>query len=254
MSSVKDHYDNLLAAHYSWMFGDFDSKVSEQKTLFKDLGLKGGDGATAVDLGCGPGFQTFALANLGYEVISIDNCRVLLAELNERIKWQAIRTVEADLLDFTSHVDEAADLIVCMGDTLPHLPTINDISTVFGQCFDAMTSDGRMVLTFRDLRYELEDLDRFIPLMSSSEKIMTCFLEYEEETVKVNDLIHIRDGGVWRLEKSMYRKLRLSLDIVIRLLEETGFTAQYQAEERGMITILAVKPILTKKEPAQVAN
>jgi SAM-dependent methyltransferase len=242
MNSVKDHYDNLLAAHYSWMFGDFDSKVSEQKTLFKDLGLKGDGGAIAVDLGCGSGFQTFALANLGYEVISIDNCGALLAELNERIRGQAIRTVEADLLDFTSHLDKAADLIVCMGDTLSHLLSISDISTVFEQCFDAMASDGQLVLTYRDLRYELEDLDRFILLTSSSEKIMTCFLEYEEETVKVNDLIYIRDGGVWRLEKSMYRKLRLSLDIVIRLLEETGFQVQYQAEERGVITILAVKP------------
>jgi hypothetical protein len=152
------------------------------------------------------------------------------------------------------HLREAADLIVCMGDTLPHLLSVNDISTVFGRCFDAMTSDGRLVLTFRDLRYELEGLDRFIPLMSSSEKIMTCFLEYEEETVKVHDLVQVRDGEGWRLDKSMYRKLRLSSDIVIRLLEKNGFQTQYQSEERGMITILAVKPELMKKESAQLAD
>jgi predicted RNA binding protein YcfA (HicA-like mRNA interferase family) len=48
----------------------------------------------------------------------------------------------------------------------------------------------------------------------------------------------------------MYRKLRLSSDIVIRLLEKNGFQTQYQSEERGMITILAAKPELMKKESA----
>jgi len=242
MRSVKDHYGNLLAAHYSWMFGDFDRKVDEQKALLKGLGIEAGDDAAAVDLGCGSGFQTFALADLGYKVISIDNSGTLLAELNERMGEQPIRTHEAELLDFTAHVPEPVDLIVCMGDTLPHLPSVDDVTALFGQCFDATAPNGRLVLTFRDLRHELEGLDRFIPLRSSSDKIMTCFLEYEEETVKVHDLIHLRDEEGWRLEKSMYRKLRLSSETVVRLLENVGLQIQHRSEERGMTTILAVKP------------
>lgn len=241
MNSVKDHYDKLLAANYSWMFGDFDKKVNEQKAILEDLGIVAGGGAVAIDLGCGSGFQTFALARLGFDVIAIDNCRALLAELGERIGEQAIRTVEADLMSFTAHAREPVDLIICMGDTLPHLQSVADILTVLGLCFNAMLSGGRLVLTFRDLTVELEGLDRFLPLRSSNDKTMTCFLEYEEETVKVHDLIHVRDGEVWRLEKSMYRKLRLSSDVVIHLLEEVGFRIQYHLERQGMITILAVK-------------
>ena len=34
MTDVADHYENLLAEHYTWMFGaDFDSLVVEQRAL-----------------------------------------------------------------------------------------------------------------------------------------------------------------------------------------------------------------------------
>ena len=39
---------------------------------------------------------------------------------------------------------------------------------------------------------------------------MTCFLEYEPSTVKVHDLIWVRQPDGWRFRKGAYRKLRLA--------------------------------------------
>jgi len=69
MSTVTEHYQQLLAKHYTWMFGaSFNEKVMEQESLLSQtLGdlTKQSAGALAVDLGSGPGFQTIALAHLG---------------------------------------------------------------------------------------------------------------------------------------------------------------------------------------------
>jgi hypothetical protein len=66
MSDVTRHYDTLLAQHYSWMTGvPFDIKVAEQRTLLEVLGMAGRSGV-ALDLGCGPGYQSAALAQLGF--------------------------------------------------------------------------------------------------------------------------------------------------------------------------------------------
>ena len=85
MSTVTDHYRKLLSEHYVWMFGvPFEEKVAEQKALLERvLGAlhppvpRG----PALDLGSGPGFQSIALAELGFSpVIAIDTSAELLTE------------------------------------------------------------------------------------------------------------------------------------------------------------------------------
>lgn len=70
MSETQRHYNDLLAAHYSWMIGmTFAEKVAEQRKLLESLGFASGPKRCALDLGCGPGFQTLALSDIGYEPI-----------------------------------------------------------------------------------------------------------------------------------------------------------------------------------------
>lgn len=40
MSSVHEHYENVLSEHYSRMLGDFEAKVSEQRALPERLGVE----------------------------------------------------------------------------------------------------------------------------------------------------------------------------------------------------------------------
>jgi len=56
--SAQEHYENLLADHYEWMFGlSFEAKVAEQKAILDRFGGPDGSGGLAVDVGCGSGFS-----------------------------------------------------------------------------------------------------------------------------------------------------------------------------------------------------
>jgi predicted P-loop ATPase len=101
--------------------------------------------------------------------------------------------------------------------------------------------NGRLVLTFRDFSQELAGIDRFIPVRADDQRIMTCVLEYETDSVLVTDLIHVRDGERWNLQKSSYRKLRLSPSTQIAELERTGFTIDHNGAGNRMHTICARK-------------
>lgn len=243
---VTRHYESLLAANYTWMFGvPFEAKVAEQRELIrKVLSSEAGASGPAIDLGSGPGYQAIALADLGFApVLAVDTSQALLNELREHRNVRAIETVCADLLDVKGiYGERRARIVVCMGDTLTHLPDAGSVKRLFADVFDVLQPGGILLLTFRDLSAPVDGLDRFIPIRSETDRIMTCFLEYEPGFVRVHDLIHTRDGERWNFQKSSYRKLRLSSTGVANQLEDAGFAVIVDEPMGRLSGLLAKKP------------
>ena len=229
MSGVEEHYSSLLATHYTWMFGSsFEAKVAEQRAILEDA-LTGVPRGLAVDLGSGPGFQTIALAEMGYSpVVAMDTSAELLEELQTHVASHDVRVVHGDLLrvgEFCS--PSSAAVIVCMGDTITHLESKDDVVRLLRAVSEALVVGGRFVVSYRDLSVEAVGVDRFIPVFGDDERVMTCFLEFDRpESVMVHDLVYRRDGGRWALEKSCYRKLRLGVDWLVSAMERAGFEVE----------------------------
>jgi SAM-dependent methyltransferase len=248
MATVSEHYERLLSKHYTWMFGtSFDERVNEQKSFLSrtlEFVTNKPERALAVDLGCGPGFQTIALAQLGFSpIIAIDTSAELLDEVRYHTNNLPIQTAKADLRDLPAMVPAGqATVIVCMGDTLTHLPGKSDVRALFHAVFNALHPDGMFVITYRDLTMELHGTDRFIPVRSDDNTIMTCFLEFENaESVVVHDLIHTRHGAAWSLNKSSYRKLRMGIDWLCKELGDAGLTVVSQDASGRLLAVVAVK-------------
>jgi ubiquinone/menaquinone biosynthesis C-methylase UbiE len=241
MASVKEHYDNLLASCYSWMCGGSDLKLKENRTFFRDHGIRPAYSAAAVDLGTGSGFQAIPLAEAGFSVTAIDVSSKLLAQLNKTIGKLPIRTVQDDLLNFTEHSPKKIELIVCMGDTLTHLETLAEVKELFRRIYGALQQGGLLILGFRDMTVELTQLDRFIPVRSDSKRIFTCFLEYEKNHVKVHDIVYEKADDQWKMKKSYFQKLRISSQWTKERLSEAGFKIENVEIKNGMITIFARK-------------
>jgi len=242
MASVKDHYDNLLAPYYSWISGGPGFKFEENRKFFDSCNIRPTLSGMAVDLGAGCGFQSIPLAQFGFKVIAIDFSHDLLAELKARAEGLSIATIEDNLLNFTAHIPENIELIVCMGDTLTHLHRLEEVQTLLEDACRTLEQNGHLILGFRDLTAELKGLDRFIPVRSNSDKIFICFLEYEKNHVKVHDIIHERSGNRWVMKKSYFRKLRISPKWVNDCLLESGLAIEDVSNDKGMITIVARKP------------
>jgi SAM-dependent methyltransferase len=244
MNDAIRHYDELLAEHYSWMVGvPFEQKAAEQKALLEELGLTSGRYGIAIDLGAGPGYQSAALADLGYgPVIAIDTSQTLLDELKAQKGVRPIEPLLADMRRFADHARPGSvDAIVCMGDALTHLEAHKDISGILADAFTTLAPGGRLVLTFRDMSEALTGLERFIPVQSDADRVMVCFLEYEPKTVLVHDLIHVHTKDGWTMRKSSYRKLRVSSAEIVRQMETLGFTIDVNRMAGRMWAISAHK-------------
>jgi 2-polyprenyl-3-methyl-5-hydroxy-6-metoxy-1,4-benzoquinol methylase len=241
--TVVDHYAKHLGPIYRWMVGDLDAAFSRSDAELDAVQLPSKTGGTAVDLGAGFGLHSLPLARRGYKVVAIDTYDPFLKELASRKGPLPIRTVNAELLTFRTHVAEPIDVIVCMGDTLTHLPNQSSVESLFNDVAASLGPDGIFLATFRDyVSAPLQGDARFILVRSDEERILTCFLEYAETTVIVHDLLHRREGGSWRLRASSYPKLRLSPEWVVEHLSSLGLSVHRDAAPGGMIRIAARMP------------
>ena len=277
----QQHYDSHLSSFYAWMAGGTAAAIDRnRKFLEAHVGRPGiparpsgfssrlpkrnttwpGEDARptinwpepspyqplAVDLGCGPGVQSVPLAELGYRVVAIDNCCLLLAELVIAQGSLPIRLIEADLTRFRSCIDESPSLIVCLGDTLTHLPSLEAVASLIRDIGAALKPGGRCLLGFRDyVSRELVGEQRFIPVRSDERRILTCFLEYHPDHVLVHDLLHERSDTGWTQRVSAYRKLRLDPAWVVDSLSDAGLIVVEPFVESGMVCLAAGKPALS---------
>jgi 2-polyprenyl-3-methyl-5-hydroxy-6-metoxy-1,4-benzoquinol methylase len=238
---VKQHYDRHLGNFYSWMMGDLDQKREEHRKYFQSLNLDPKSGSVAFDLGCGHGIQSLALADIGFRVLAVDFNAQLLNELKLNRQERTIETVNADLHQFLKGVHEKAGVIVCMGDTLTHLENLKSIEQLFISAHQQLLNNGKLVLSFRDLTTELMHEQRFIPVKSADEKILTCFLEYFPDHVMVHDILHEKENGKWIQKISAYPKLRISERTITEMLIQTGFIVTSSAIINRMLYIAAEK-------------
>lgn len=240
VSPVRDHYERLLGPVYSWMVGDIDAAMIRADAELEAIGLHTNGSGIAVDLGAGFGMHSVPLARRGYQVIAMDSYGPLLSELGARAGSLPIRTVNANLLEFKSHVPQPATVILCMGDTLTHLPDTASVEALFKAISASLLPGGLFAVTFRDFASAPLNGDARVILVRSDEnRILACFLEYGETTVQVHDALHERDGGQWRLRLSSYPKLRLSPEWVLSVLRSLGFTVRREPGLSGMVRVIA---------------
>ncbi|MEP6547909.1 MAG: class I SAM-dependent methyltransferase [Gammaproteobacteria bacterium] len=240
--TVDDHYAHLLGPVYTWMAGDIDAAFLRSEAEL-DVLPPAADSAMAVDLGAGFGLHSIPLARRGFSVLALDNCEVLLQDLRQRAGSFPIRVTNENLLNFKAHLTAPVDVILCMGDTLTHLPDQSNVETLFKNAAAALNSGGVFVATFRDyVTAPLEDDARFIPVRNDADRILTCFLEYADTTVTVHDLLHEREGRSWKLHVSSYRKLRLAPQWVAQQLSSLGLEVVSDTVPGRMVRITARQP------------
>ncbi len=238
-ASAREHYDRQLGPVYAWTVGGIDPAVERGGAELDALGVTPSGSGVAVDLGAGFGMHALPAARRGFRVLAIDSCAVLLDALHARRGRWPIETVRADLRSYRRHLPGPPELVLCMGDTLTHLPDEESVETLIRELAEDLEIGGRLVLTFRDYSTPLVAERRFIPVRSDAERILTCFLEYGERRVTVHDLLHERDGAEWTLRVSAYRKLRLSPRWVAGLVRESGFAVEPTADSPGMVRLVA---------------
>lgn len=235
------HYEDFLAPVYSWMMGGAHSALERGRRELVESGILDDCPTFAVDLGAGFGMHAIPLARAGARVIALDSSAQLLRELVTLSEGYEIRAIRDDLLRFGDHLPTQPDLVLCMGDTLPHLPDRTSVTTLIERVAERLAIGGRFLVSFRDYTAEREGADRFVSVRHDERRLMTCFLEFDADSLRVHDILHELHDGTWHMRVSAYSKLRLSPAWVQAQFERCGLTGAAVAGQAGVIRLLGTR-------------
>lgn len=220
---VEAHYDALLAERYTWMMGGPAACQSSARALLDAAGIAANEGDVALDLGAGGGYHARALAERGFEVIAVDTSAGLLHELSEFCAGFGVTPVQADLLDDRVYRRRAPfALILCLGDTLAHLSTHDDVKRLIEQSGNLLTPGGKLVVQFREQPTDMSPQNSVFTTRSERDRIMECVLHFWPDRIWVTDIVHEWIGGTWRSMRGTYPKLRLTVDEIVEQARVAG--------------------------------
>jgi 2-polyprenyl-3-methyl-5-hydroxy-6-metoxy-1,4-benzoquinol methylase len=239
--SAKEHYDRHLGDFYSWMAGDFETGRKAFQSFLEQNGIFPGSNKTAIDLGAGNGIQSVSLARLGFRVKAVDFNRQLLAELETNRRDLPIEIIRDDIRAVKKYAVEKPGAIVCWGDTLPHLESLAEIEQLISDAADVLAENGKLILSFRDYSLPLTGDARFIPVKADETKILTCCLDYENEKVRVTDILHYKTEDGWRQKVSSYYKVRVSPAGIEAMVSESGLKVTLREPVSRLFTIIGEK-------------
>lgn len=206
-----------------------------QKTFVESFKVHGPD-STLLDVGCGTGSLTLNMAESFETVIGIDPDKEMLEKANlKALKFKADRRNQLEelgkwvflqngMLDLsTEFAPNSFNAILCFGNTLVHLSTLEEVKEFLVQAFEVLKPGGFLMIQI--INYD-RIIDQGLTGLSTLENENVKFervYEYESQPVLVNfqTTLTVKESG--EVIENEISLLALRPKQLREMLVETGF-------------------------------
>lgn len=133
-------YD-VLGQYYDILF-----PANEKQLHFLTKNLN--DDSSILDIGCATGTYAIPMARSGYRVTAFDLDDNMIQKLLEKAAVTAldIRAFDLSMLDLAKLTQEQYHMIYCIGNTIVHLETFDEVTSVLKECKRLLLPHGEMIL------------------------------------------------------------------------------------------------------------
>lgn len=211
-----------------------------------------------LDLGCGTGTLSFLLEEKGFDVIGIDKSEDMLAEAFE--KKTELGSNAMFLCQDLTELDlfGTAEGAVCILDTLNHLESKEDINKFFGFVSLFLEMGGLFVLDMNTPFKHREVLANNTFVYDMDDVFCTWQNTYDGRNLKTDiDLdFFVKDGECYFRESESFSEYEYTVDEIIDLLEQNGFTVKdiFDGYSKNPITDECERAVLVAQKARLVAE
>lgn len=219
LNSPKQFYDKL-SENYDQMI-NFSNRLEKEKGVWsnwlKDSGFK-----SVLDVGCGTGLHALVFSDLGMSVTGVDVSLSMLRRARDHARRyeREVAFVAGDVtkLPFTGLT---VDLITCLGNTLPHLKDLQELTGFFSDCRRMMSPDSAVIIQMLNYNKIMNRQERIVSIKQTEEHTTVRFYDFEQPRLRFN-LLTIYKDNQYHLESTMLTPFRA--DQVIDAAKSAGLT------------------------------
>ena len=172
-----------IASYYHHIF-----KINVNQVDFIKSKIPESDGKL-LDIGCGIGTLSFELSNYYKNVLGIDmDAEMIRAALSKKeVTSKPIQFIQLSMLELNASIDKnSIDGIICFGNTLVHLNSINEIEDFLQQSKAVLKSNGKLLLQIVNYDKILSNNIKQLPIIENDEIIFERNYCYHKQENKID--------------------------------------------------------------------
>jgi len=194
--------------------------------------LGGSRGKRVLDLACGTGRHSVALAREGVGVIGIDTSEVMISRAKDNAAANNVspKFIHGDMAEFQSIAADQYDMIICLGNSLALLDNLIILERVISSIYSSLNDDGVFIAQALNFEEIHRTGFRFFPQKSGKmdngeDVVFSRFYEHtyppNSSTLVMSALMKVR--GEWTSLVSTQKVLNLNSNLLKRYLAQAGF-------------------------------
>ncbi|MBZ0265545.1 class I SAM-dependent methyltransferase [bacterium] len=183
-----------------------------------------------LELACGSGHHSQLFHKWGCEVVGVDQSSALLEIARDvENESETLHFVEGNFLNFPEVVEGEFDGVFCLGNSIPHILSEEELSITFKNVFNSLKPGGVFVFQNRNYDRLLQTRERFqFPATNraaDTHQIFFRFNDFEGDSVRFN-IVHFTQVGerwihkVYSTDLSPWKQVQLE-----KHLKDAGFGA-----------------------------
>lgn len=215
-----DFYESI-AEYYDYIFPLDDGQVEFVRTSIPQPH----PGKEVLDIGCGTGSLAVALAGHGFRVTGIDLDSAMVERAQSKGRNEAsLSFLQMDMRELSGRFAPSSfDAVLCLGNTLVHLDTGEDVLSVLGASRDLLRTGGRLLLQILNYDYILDRQTPGLPTIENEQVRFERFYRYDgkDGPISFRTVLTVKTAGlVVENEIILHPLRRHQLDAMLR---QAGF-------------------------------
>lgn len=220
MADSQEIFYASISKYYSDIFPYNPMQLSFVQQQFGNL-----NGKHLLDVGCATGELSAQLAKQGARVCGIDLSADLLQQAGKKETSEGLSFREGNMLHLQNDFGEAQfDGVICFGNTLVHLNTLNEVRQALDGMRYVLKPGGQLLLQILNYDHILDNRVNALPKIENDVVVFNRYYDFENDSWRLQFRTELTVKSTGRCIENTTPLLALKSSALKSALQQSGFT------------------------------